>query len=79
MFRSLGISLRHVNVPDFETVAKYIDKGFPLLIGVDIFYYKARTDDYNKIHASHFVLIYGYDQKKYFMSLIWRWKHFDEP
>lgn len=64
MYKSLGISLQHVNVPDFETAAEYIDKGFPLLIGVDNFYYKARTDDYNRIHASHFVLVYGYDRIK---------------
>lgn len=64
MYKSMGISLRHINVPNFETVAEHIDKGFPLFIGVDTFYYKARTDFYRKKHMPHFVLIYGYDRIK---------------
>ena len=70
MYKSMGIFFRHINVPDFETVARYIDKGSPLFIGVDNFYYSARSDFYGKEHAPHFVLVYGYDRENKTFNII---------
>lgn len=70
LYKSMGFYLQHIDVPDMETAAKYIDKGFPLLIGVDSFYYTARDDDYGKQHMPHFVLVYGYDLEKQTFDII---------
>lgn len=70
LYKSMGFYLQHINVPDVETTVKYIDKGFPLLIGVDTFYYTARDDYYGKHHSPHFVLVYGYDIEKQTFDII---------
>jgi len=46
---------------DEKTLAKRIDKGQPLIVGVDNFYLKAREDLYGIAHGVHFILVYGYD------------------
>ena len=43
---------------------KSIDKGRPIIVGVDCFYLESRADTYRRFHDPHFVLIYGYDLEK---------------
>lgn len=70
LYKSMGTTLQHINVTDFETAVKYIDKGIPVLIGVDTYYYTARDDYYGKYHAPHFVLVYGYDKNKHTFDIV---------
>ena len=38
-----------------------IDKQRPVIVGVDCFYFESRKDAYQKLHDTHYVLVYGYD------------------
>lgn len=45
-------------------MVKRIDKGCPVIVGVDCFYLESRSDTYRITHAPHFILAYGYDLEK---------------
>lgn len=40
---------------------KCIDKGRPVVVGIDCFFYESRPNTFNKFHEPHHVLVYGYD------------------
>ncbi len=47
-----------------RSLKKRIDKGCPVIVGVDCFFLESRGDTYRKLHDPHFVLCYGYDTEK---------------
>ena len=56
----LGYKKTHCNVSKRKLI-KCIDKGQPIIMGVDAYYMEMRTDVYQIEHAAHFTLVYGYD------------------
>ena len=47
-----------------RSLKRRIDKGCPVIVGVDCFFLESRADTYQKLHDPHFVLCYGYDIQK---------------
>ena len=58
--RLLGYKIQKCNL-NKEVLIKHIDKGHPLIVGVDTYYLEFRKDSYEKKHALHYILVYGYD------------------
>lgn len=56
----LGYRNRRCNINE-KSLIKHVDCGRPIIAGVDCFYLESRADTYEKVHAPHFILIYGYD------------------
>lgn len=44
-------------IPDIQNA---VNNGHPVIVGLDYFYESIRKDTYQKEHALHFVLVYGY-------------------
>lgn len=59
----LGYKKIHCNVNKRKLI-KCIDKGQPIIMGIDAFYLEMRTDVYQIEHVAHFTLVYGYDLDK---------------
>ena len=47
-----------------DRLIRSIDAGHPVIVGVDCFYLEGRTDTYQKLHLTHFLLVYGYDTER---------------
>lgn len=47
-----------------QFVIQNINANKPVIIPVDCYYLKYRNDMYKKYHATHFILIYGYDTNR---------------
>lgn len=47
-----------------RSFCKSIDKGNPLIVGVDCYYLESRNDTYMVRHAPHYILMLGYDLSK---------------
>ncbi len=45
------------------TVARSIREGRPAIVSVDCFYIPDRTDTYRKLHWSHSLLVFGFDEQ----------------
>ena len=58
-----GYTCRRCNITE-KSLVKRIDKGCPVIVGVDCFYLESRSDTYRITHAPHFILAYGYDLEK---------------
>ena len=58
--RKLGFKLKKCNITE-RSLIKSIDKGRPIVVGVDSFYLGSRPGTYLKRHVPHFVTVYGYD------------------
>ena len=56
----LGYKRKTCNINETKLI-KYIDKGFPIIAGVDCYYLESRSDTYLSQHMQHFILVYGYD------------------
>ena len=56
----LGYRNRRCNINE-KSLIKHVDCGRPIIAGVDCFYLESRADTYEKVHAPHFILVYGYD------------------
>lgn len=56
----LGYKREHCNVNRAKLI-RCIDKGYPVIMGVDCYYLESRPDTYQKQHVPHFILAYGYD------------------
>lgn len=56
----LGYKREHCNVNRVKLI-RCIDKGYPVIMGVDCYYFESRPDTYQKQHVPHFILVYGYD------------------
>ncbi len=61
--KMLGYKRVHCNVNRAKLI-RCIDKGYPVIMGVDCYYLESRPDTYQIRHAPHFILIYGYDIEK---------------
>lgn len=59
----LGYKRTHCNITK-EKLIRCIDKGNPIIVGVDCYYLESRKDTYQNQHFPHFVLAYGYDLGK---------------
>lgn len=56
----LGYKREHCNVNRAKLI-RCIDKGYPVIMGVDCYYLESRPDTYQIQHVPHFILAYGYD------------------
>ena len=67
-----GISVSKIeNTPNIiESIIKSIDKGCPVVSSLDCFYTPNRRDTYLSDHAPHYILLYGYDNKKQLLDTI---------
>ena len=59
----LGYKREHCNVNRAKLI-RCIDKGYPVIMGVDCYCLESRPDTYQIQHAPHFILAYGYDLEK---------------
>lgn len=58
--KELGYEKRHCNINEAKLI-RCIDKGYPIIMGIDCYYLESRKDTYQIQHFSHFILVYGYD------------------
>lgn len=58
-----GYRCRRCGVTE-RSLVRNIDRGRPMMLGVDCFFLEGRTDTYHRLHEPHFVLLYGYDLEK---------------
>lgn len=58
--KKVGYTIVKSNV-NGKKIVRCIDKGMPIIVGVDCFYLESRKDTYMTQHAPHFILVYGYD------------------
>lgn len=58
-----GYRCRRCGVTE-RSLVKNIDRGRPVIVGIDCFFLESREDTYRKLHDPHFVLVYGYDREK---------------
>lgn len=58
--KAVGYRNKKCNINKRKLI-RCIDKGRPVIVGVDCYYAESREDTYKKQHAPHFVLVYGYD------------------
>ena len=58
-----GYRCRRCGVTE-RSLVRNIDRGRPMIVGVDCFSLESRTDTYQKLHDPHFVMVYGYDRTK---------------
>ncbi len=56
----LGCKLKKCNVAE-KMLVRNIDKGNPVIVGIDCFYMESRPRTYMKRHDPHYILAYGYD------------------
>lgn len=61
--------LKHCNVTG-KKLMKLIAKGIPVIVGVDCYEMKERTDYYHKNHCRHFVMVYGFNIEKKIFNII---------
>lgn len=59
----LGYKREHCNLTRAKLI-RCIDKGQPVIMGVDCYYLESRSDTYQIQHMPHFILAYGYDLDK---------------
>lgn len=45
-------------------LVRYIEKGMPVIVGVDCFYLESRADTYGQHHDPHLIMVYGFDLGK---------------
>ena len=61
--RAMGFALKKSRLNE-RRLKRAIQKGYPLIVGVDSFYFKSRDESYSKHHDLHFILVYGFDDEK---------------
>lgn len=57
------------NTPVLQ-IKESIKSGKPVMLRIDSYYLPFRIDTYNRIHAYHFICIYGFDDKKKIFNII---------
>ena len=65
----LGYKDKRSNVSKKKLV-KLIKKNYPVIVGIDYYYLEGRSDTYNKLHAPHFILVYGYDLEADLLNVV---------
>lgn len=58
--KMLGYRKIHCNMNKAKLI-RCIDKGQPIIMGVDCYYLESRLETYGKENSPHFILVYGYD------------------
>ena len=58
--KTLGYALKRMNI-NLKKLVRQIDRGRPVIVGVDNYELESRPDFYHTTHGGHFVLVYGYD------------------
>lgn len=53
-----------------EKLINIIDKGYPVILGIDDYYLESKEETYLKVHEPHFLLVYGYDLDKNIFNVI---------
>lgn len=61
--KKIGFQNRKCNI-NKNRLIKCINKGQPIIVGVDCYYLESRAETYMTRHAPHFILVYGYDLEK---------------
>lgn len=61
--RSIDYCLKRFNI-DRKKLICLIEKGIPVIVGVDCYEIKDRIGMYHKEHCKHFVMVYGFDMEK---------------
>ena len=61
LHRSLGFRIQRVPLEGPEQIFQQINRGCPIIVGIDNFYLSARTDNYQLYHIPHLIFVYGYD------------------
>lgn len=61
--KTIRYKRKHCNL-DRAKLIHCIDKGYPVIMGVDCYYLESRPDTYQIQHVPHFILAYGYDLDK---------------
>jgi hypothetical protein len=64
LYNKLGLRVENAYFKTPDEVMELIDRGIPVLAGIDCFWIKHRIDMYQRTHANHFILIYGYNRRK---------------
>ncbi|MCH5164498.1 MAG: BtrH N-terminal domain-containing protein [Clostridiales bacterium] len=59
----LGCKIKKCNINQ-RALVRNIDKGNPIIVGIDCFYLESRTWTYMQRHDPHYILAYGYDLDK---------------
>lgn len=67
--KSLNYSIKLCNLNKKQLI-KWIDKGNPVILGVDDYYLESKDVTYLKVHEPHFILAYGYDLDKDEVNII---------
>ncbi len=53
-----------------KKLVRFINRGNPIIVGVDCYYLESRPDTYLKRNSAHFILLYGYDLEKGTVNII---------
>ncbi len=67
--KSEGYKIIRRNIT-MSRLKKCVDKGYPIILGVDGYYFESCPDGYLKKHSRHFILAYGYDMDKFSVNII---------
>lgn len=64
-----GFKIKECNL-NKEKLINWINKGNPVILGVDDYYLESKKETYLKLHEPHFILAYGYDLEKDLVNVI---------
>lgn len=59
-FTGVRLIKRRKSVNPIDEIIKAVDRGMPVIVAVDSFELKYRTEVYKKTHVVHYILVYGY-------------------
>lgn len=68
--QGIELKVRDVSGDILQEIISCIDKGHPVIVGIDCFYETIRSEFYQKANWSHNVLVYGYDNDTQEMCVI---------
>lgn len=63
LLKYVGCKMVKCNLSKYK-LFKNIDRGNPIIVGVDSYYLESRRDTYGREHVMHYVLVLGYNKKK---------------
>lgn len=68
--QGIRLQVRDVCTNVIQEIISCIDKGHPVIVGIDCFFETIRSEFYKKANWSHNVLVYGYDNDTQEMCVI---------
>ena len=69
MEKNCGCKLKEKRLTK-RLLIRSVDKGHPIIAGIDCFYLQSREDTYKKRHGTHFLLVYGYDLENDLVNVV---------